>query len=325
MKQLPLAKYLPNVSNLAFGCMGLGGGWNQEPVSKQDLDTAHKAVDAALEQGINFFDHADIYTMGKAEQVFGQLLKQRPELRSQIYLQSKCAIRFEDTLGPGRYDHSEQWIVSSVEGILTRLGIEQLDVLLLHRPDPLMAPEEVAITFEKLIADGKVKHFGVSNMHRHQMELLNRFLPTPLVVNQIEMSLAKTAFLDQGVTVGMPESAEAGFDTGLLEYCQLNDIQIQSWGSLAQGLFSGKDVSQAPENVRQTAQLASELANKYDTSSEAIVLGWLMKLPQRIQPVIGTINPSRIAACADAVDISEKLTREDWYRLFVSSRGKAMP
>ena len=325
MKPLPLASHLPNVSRLAFGCMGLGGGWSNNPLSTEDVMDAHAAIDAALEQGINFFDHADIYTMGKAELVFGKVLAERPELKSEIYLQSKCAIRFEDDNGPGRYDHSRDWILNSVNGILTRLGVERLDVLLLHRPDPLMDAAEVAEAIAVLEADGKVNYFGVSNMHRYQMELLNHYLAKPLIANQVEMSLAKHGFLDQGVTVGMDESANVGFDTGLLEYCQLHKVQLQAWGSLAQGQYSGRDLTDARESVRHTSQLVADLAGKYQVSKEAVVLGWMMKLPQQVQPVIGTINPSRIAACGQAESLAKDLTREDWYRLYVSARERAMP
>lgn len=325
MKTLPLVEYFPEVSRIAFGCMGLGGGWNNNPIDKHDIDLANQAVDVALENGINFFDHADIYTMGKAEQVFGTLLKQRPELKSQMILQSKCGIRLGSENAPGRYDHSKAWITTSVEQILSRLQVEQLDILLLHRPDPLMDAEEVAETFASLRQAGKVKHFGVSNMHRHQMEWLNANLEQPLVVNQVEMSLAKHGFVEQGVTVGMDQSAQVGFDTGLLEYCQQNAIQLQSWGSLAQGLYTGRDVSEEPENVQRTVSLVAQLAAEYQVSREAVVLGWMLKLPQAIQPVIGTTNPQRIAACSEAEKLAKQLSREHWYELFVSARGANMP
>ena len=325
MTSIPLAKHLPNVSNLAFGCMGLGGGWSPNPINKDDISQANLAIDAAFDAGINFFDHADIYTLGKAEQVFGEVLKQRSELRSQMYLQSKCTIRLQDDANPGRYDHSKQWVESSVNKILKRLHIEKLDVLLLHRPDPLMDVEELAETLNQLKSSGKVDHFGVSNMHRYQMELINKHLSQPLIVNQLEMSLQKHGFLDQGVTVAMDEQANVGFDTGILEYCQLNDVQLQSWGSLSQGLFSGRDVSAEPEQVKKTAALVTQLAHQYNVSKEAVVLGWLMRLPYKIQPVIGTVNPERIAACGQAGEFSSSVTREDWYKLYVSARGNPLP
>ena len=325
MKSLPLARYLPDVSSIAFGCMGLGGGWNDNPVSANDLKQGHLAIDTAIECGINFFDHADIYTLGKAEQVFGELLRQRPSLRENLYLQSKCAIRFQDENNPGRYDHSKEWINLSVDNILKRLNTDYIDILLLHRPDPLMDVEEVAETLEQLKKSGKVNHCGVSNMHRFQMELLNHYLSAPIVVNQLEMSLSNLGFLEQGVTVAMDENAHVGFDAGTTEYCQMNGIQVQSWGSLSQGLFTGKELTGQAEHTVATAKLVSELSDKYHVSREAIVLAWLMKMPYSVQPVIGTINPERIKHCEQANKASQLITREDWYKLYVSARGKPLP
>ena len=159
MNSYPLEQYLPGVSTLSYGCMGLGGGWNDDPISADNIKQAHDIVDICLENKINFFDHADIYTKGKAEQVFGEVLKARPELRQHIYLQSKCAIRFDDAAGPGRYDFSNEWINQSVDGILKRLNTDYIDVLLLHRPDPLMDGDEVAEVFRQLTQSGKVRTF----------------------------------------------------------------------------------------------------------------------------------------------------------------------
>ena len=240
MKTHPLNQYLPGVSRLAYGCMGLGGGWNQSPISQDDISQAHAIVDTALEAGINFFDHADIYTFGKAEQVFGKVFEQRPQLREKLFLQSKCAIRFDDDQGPKRYDFSKQYIVDSVDGILARLNVEQIDILLLHRPDPLMEPDEVAAAFDQLKQAGKVSHFGVSNMQLHQMAFLQRSLDIPLVANQIEISLQQHAWLDEGVCAGNQVGKDINFTPGTLEYCQQNQIQIQSWGSLCQGFVFRK-------------------------------------------------------------------------------------
>ena len=183
----PLSTYIRNNSPLVFGCMSLGGGWNVNPLSQEDIRQAHQVIDAALEAGITLFDHADIYTHGKAEQAFGEVLKQRPELKQHISLQSKCGIRFASTNEPQRYDFSRQWITNSVDGILKRLQIEQLDVLLLHRPDPLMQVEEVAETFNQLQQSGKVKHFGVSNMQQHQMA--GAYVPLAIAPEGLEAAL----------------------------------------------------------------------------------------------------------------------------------------
>ena len=319
----PLARYVKHNSPLLFGCMNLGGGWNQNPISKADIQQAHQVIDTALDAGICVFDHADIYTFGKAEQVFGLVLQQRPELRTQITLQSKCGIRFADANTPQRYDFSAAWIEQSVNNILTRLQTEQLDILLLHRPDPLMQPEEVADVFARLQQAGKVKHFGVSNMQQHQMALLQDALSTPLVANQLELSLSHLVWLDEGTTAGCSGEPGVNFSGGTIEYCQRNKVQLQAWGSLSQGLFSGADISGQPQAVRATAELVTQLAAEHQVSREAIVLGWLMRHPARIQPVIGTTNLQRIKACAEATKV--QLSREHWYALYLSARGRALP
>jgi predicted oxidoreductase len=323
MTPLPLDRALPGVSTLVQGCMGLGGGWNTNPVGAADVRRAHEVVDAALDAGIDLFDHADIYTFGKAEAVFGTVLRERPGLREQIRIQSKCGIRFADAAGPKRYDLSAAWITRSVEGSLARLRIERLDALLLHRPDPLMEPDEIAGAFDALRTSGKVAHFGVSNMHAHQLRALQAALPEPLVANQIELSLGALAWLEEGVLAGQPGGAQVGFTAGTIEYCRETGIQLQAWGALCQGLFTGRNVDGEPAHVRATAALVAELAASHDTSREAIVLGFLLRHPARIQPVIGTTDPQRIAACARAMELA--LPREDFYRLYETARGTELP
>lgn len=318
---LALDKHLPGVSRLALGCMGLGGGWDNSPVSAEQLRQASDAIDAAMDNGINLFDHADIYTCGKAEQVFGQYLAKAPAKRSQMFIQTKCAIRFADEHAPGRYDFSPGYIIASVEQSLRRLNTDYIDLLLLHRPDPLMQPEHVAEAFEQLNAQGKVRHFGVSNMGWAQMQLLQSALVMPLLVNQLQMSLADINWLEESVLVGMPEGGQRHFGYGTVEYCQQHGVQVQSWGSLAKGVFSGAPQQNAQQAA--TAQLVADLSEHYNCSAEAIVLAWLMRHPAVIQPVIGTIQPARIAACTEACDIT--LSREHWYQLYISSRAAVLP
>lgn len=321
----PLSQYVKHTSPLVYGCMGLGGGWNKHAITKRDIKQAHQVVDAALDVGIRVFDHADIYTFGKAEQVFGEVLTQRPELRELMTIQSKCGIRFAESqgLGPKRFDFSASWIKQSLEGSLQRLAIEQLDVLLLHRPDPLMELAEVASTFTALTDAGKVGHFGVSNMQGQQMAFLQSALSQPLVCNQLELSLSHLAWLEEGVTGGCAGFSANNFASGTLEYCQVNKVQLQAWGSLSQGIFCGQDVSQASPVVQQTAQLVDRLAAEYQVSKEAIVIAWLLRHPAQIQALIGTCHPARIKACAQAVNI--ELSREHWYALFVAARGAELP
>lgn len=313
--------YFPHASRLIYGCMGLGGGWNDSPATRNDVDQARAIVDKVLELDINVFDHADIYTFGKAEYVFGQVLKQAPSLRENMLIQSKCAIRFEDSLGPKRYDFSAHYIQSSVEGILSRLNIEQLDILLLHRPDPLMELEEVAGVLQQLQTQGKIKHVGVSNMHGHQIAYLQSALDTPIVANQLEMSLAYRDWLEDGITTNSAANRQMGYAPGTLEYCMSHKVQLQAWGSLAQGRYTGAKSESAHDKA--TAKLVASLAAQYETTPEAIVLAWLMKHPAKIQPVLGSTNLSRIEASQRAIDVT--LTREHWYLLFETARGQEMP
>ncbi|CAH0121264.1 MULTISPECIES: aldo/keto reductase family oxidoreductase [unclassified Paenibacillus] len=323
MANLPLHRRNIPVSRLALGCMGFGGEWNQNPVTSEHIRQGHEAVEASLSIGINLFDHADIYTQGKAERVFGQILAERPELREGIFIQSKCGIRFAENGVPGRYDFSKEHLLGSVDGILGRLGIEYLDFLLLHRPDPLMDPEEVAEAVQRLKSSGKVRRFGVSNMSAGQIQLLQSYCGEPFLINQLEMSLAKIGWLETGVHVNQDAARNDVFPEGTLEYCRLNDIQIQAWGPLAQGLFSGRALDGQSAAVQETAGLVERMAVEKETTREAIVLAWLMTHPAGVQPVIGTANPERIRACQDAERIV--LTREEWYTLYVASRGKALP
>jgi predicted oxidoreductase len=237
-------------------------------------------------------------------------------------IQSKCGIRFADERHVGRYDFSAEHIRSSVEASLRRLQTDYLDLLLLHRPDPLMQPEVVAEVFSQLQHEGKVRAFGVSNMAWPQLQLLQRYLAEPLKVNQLQMSLADYHWLEEGVLTGMPSGAEVHFAAGTVEYCQLHQLQLQAWGSLAQGLYSG---GRSPETEAEqaTAVLVQQLAADYQTSAEAIVLAWLLRHPAGIQPVIGTLSSERIKACQQVLAI--ELSREHWYQLYVSARGKPLP
>ena len=316
-----LSHYFPNASRLVYGCMGLGGDWDSSPVTREHYTQTRDIIETALENNITVFDHADIYTLTKAEQVFGQVLKDAPSLKDKMILQSKCAIRFEDEAGPKRYDFSAKWITESVDGILSRLGIEQLDILLLHRPDPLIELSEVAQTIHDLQASGKIKHLGVSNMHGHQIAFLQSALDTPIVANQLEMSLAFRDWVEDGITTNSAHNRNMGYAPGTIEHCMLNKVQLQAWGSLAQGRYTGGK-AEFEEDVA-TAALVTKLAAEYGVSPEAIVLGWLMRHPAGIQPLIGTTNLQRIRQCTEATNVT--LSREHWYALLESARGSDVP
>lgn len=323
-KTIPLNKYGFSASQLVLGCMGMGGGWNRNPITADNVRQAHEAVDAALSIGINMFDHANIYAYGKAEQVFGQVLKERPELRDSIILQSKCGIRFPDEKWNfTRFDFSQGHILSSVDDILSRLGVDKLDILLLHRPDPLVEPEQVAEAFRKLKAAGKVDRFGVSNMSVGQMKFLQAYIDEPIVANQLELSLLKLDWLDVGVHVNQEAGKLSSFPDGTIEYCRMENVQIQAWSPLARGLYSGGDLSDASAAVQETAALVARMAEERGVTREAIVLAFLLRHPANIQPVIGTVTPERIRACGDASKVH--LSHEEWFQLYVTSRGRNMP
>ncbi|MEV0001880.1 aldo/keto reductase [Micromonospora sp. NPDC050980] len=307
---------------LIYGCMGLGGGWDAEPYGAPEIAAAEAAVQAALEIGVTAFDHADIYRSGKSEAVFGEVLARAPELRAQVVLQTKCGIRLAGDDGPARYDLRGEHIVRSVERSLTRLRTDVLDVLLLHRPDPLADPDEVAEALTTLHRQGLVRQFGVSNMAAAQIAHLQASLDLPLVANQLEISLARRDWVEAGVLVNTAESTGTGFPLGTLEHCRAHRISLQSWGPLARGRFTG--AGQTPGD-RETAERVAALAEAKGTTPEAIVLWWIQRHPARVAPVIGTANPGRIRSCRDAVRREPDLTRQEWYDLWVTARRTPLP
>ncbi|MFD7134684.1 aldo/keto reductase family oxidoreductase [Streptomyces sp. NPDC059894] len=301
-----------------YGCMGLGGGWDRAPYTAADVDHAERAVRAALEAGITAFDHADIYRHGKSEAVFGELLARDPQLRDRVLIQTKCGIVLPDGSRPGHYDLRAGAVVRQVEQSLTRLRTDVIDVLLLHRPDPLARPEEIAEAFAALRAQGLVRQFGVSNMSAAQIAHLRTAVEVPLVVDQLEMSLHRRGWVESGVLVNTPAAAADGFPHGTLEYCAAHGIRPQAWGALAGGRFSGGDDTPA-------ARLVADLAARKGTTPETVVLWWLQRHPAGVAPVIGTTRPERIAACRDAVDGPPGLGHEEWYALWVAARGAPLP
>ncbi|WP_433384918.1 aldo/keto reductase [Micromonospora sp. KLBMP9576] len=307
---------------LLYGCMGLGGGWDTQPYGAREIGVAEAAIEAALEIGVTAFDHADIYRHGKSEAVFGEVLARTPGLRSRVLLQTKCGIRMTDDAGPGRYDLRGGHIVRSVEESLARLRTDVIDVLLLHRPDPLADPEDTAAALTSLHRQGLVRHFGVSNMGAAQVAHLQAHLDLPLVVNQLQMSLAHRDWLEAGVLVNTRESAGTGFPLGTLEHCRMNGIGPQAWGALAGGRFTGGQQTPAEH---ATAERVAALAERTGSTPEAVVLWWLQRHPARIAPVIGTVRPERIRACRDAVLREPELTHEEWYELWLSARGGPLP
>ncbi len=326
MRSYRIAGTTLQVSRIGYGCMRIGGTSTRGPLTVQDKSKAIQAIRAALDQGITLFDHADIYTRGKSEAVFSEVWREVPGLRERVVLQSKCGIRLpgdpEDS-SPGRYDFSYEHIVGSVEASLRRLRTDHLDVLLLHRPDPLVEPEEVARAFDELQQGGKVRYFGVSNHTAAQIELLRRWVDQPLVVNQLELSVLHAHLIDAGIVFNRDDPPRPVRGEGTLEYCRLHDITVQAWSPLATGAVLGAGAAETDERAARVSQEIAAIAEDRGVSREAIAIAWLLRHPAGIQPIIGSTSPERIrAACqADAVT----LTREEWYRLFVAGRGGPMP
>ena len=304
MKTIPFGKSGLQVPAIALGCMRL---------TALDEQGAQRYVRTALDLGANFFDHADIYGGGACEELFGKAIAGIP--REQLIIQSKCGIV------PGkRYDFSKEYILNAVDGILKRLQIDYLDALLLHRPDALMDPVEVAEAFATLKAAGKVNHFGVSNQNPYQMALLQKYLPMPIVANQLQLSVTNCTMITQGMEVNMATPGAVGRDGGVLDYCRLHDITIQPWSPFQYGFFEGVFIGS--DKYPELNKKLDEIAEKYGVTATTIAVAWLLRHPANFQPIIGTMNLTRLADCVKACDI--QLTRQEWYDIYLSA-GNMLP
>lgn len=276
---------------------------------------AENLIRSAMEEGINFFDHADIYGKGKSEELFSEAIQMNSSIREKMILQSKCGIR------NGYFDFSKEHIVESVDGILKRLNTEYLDILLLHRPDPLMEPAEVAEAFEELHNSGKVKYFGVSNHNPAQIELLQKYIPQKLVVNQLQFSIAHTPMIDSGITLNMKVDQSINRDMSVLEYSRLNDITIQAWSPYQHGFFGGSFLGDV-ETYPKLNEVVDNIAEKYGVTNTAIATAWITRHPANIQVVLGTTKVERLKDACQGSDI--RLTREEWYQIYKAA-GNIIP
>jgi predicted oxidoreductase len=284
-------------------------------INRLDKAGAERFVKAALDLGANFFDHADIYGNGDCEEIFAQAIGMNASVREGILLQSKCGIR------PGvAFDFSRDHILKSVEGSLRRLKTSYLDVLLLHRPDALVEPEEVAEAFGLLHSQGKVRCFGVSNQNPGQIRLLRKYLKQPVVANQLQLSITNAAMITQGLHVNMTDDTALGRDGGVLDFCRLNDITIQPWSPFQYGFFQGVFLDN--KEFPKLNAVIGETAKKYGVSSTTVAMAWLLRHPARFQPVTGTMNPERLADCVKASELT--LTREEWYEILLAA-GNTLP
>ena len=291
---------------IAVGCMGL---------NKLDGEGVRAFLSASLDAGLYFFDHADIYGGGECESLFGEAMVRLGVARDAYVLQSKCGIV------PGKmYDFSEEHILASVDGSLRRLRTDRLDFLLLHRPDALMRPEEVAAAFDKLAASGKVLRFGVSNMHPYQIELLQSCVRRPICVNQLQFSPAHAGMITAGLEANMRTEGAASHDGYVLDYCRLHGISIQAWSPLRYGLLEGVYLDD-PRFASLNACLA-RIAGERGVAKSAIVAAWILRHPAAMQVVTGTSNARRLLEMAEGAQI--ELSRAEWYEIYLSA-GNRLP
>ena len=305
MRTMTLGQNGPEASVIALGCMRIAG------MAEKD---AESLVMKALESGITLYDHADIYGGGESERLFGQVLKLHPGLREKIVLQTKCGIK------KGLYDLSGRHIVQSVEDSLQRLQAEYVDLYLLHRPDALMEPEEIAAALEKLYSQGKIRGVGVSNQTPGQMEILGAALPMPIITNQLQLSILHAGMIRAGIHANMAGPEAVDHDGGVLDYCRLKHITIQAWSPFQYGFFEGTFLGNPMFPDLNT--VLEHLAARYQVSSAAIATAWILRHPARIQPVIGTTNPDRVMEIAAAAEVT--LSREEWYEIYLKA-GNTLP
>ena len=286
-------------------------------IEDKSVKEVEELVETALSVGINAFDLADIYGRGRCEELLGLVLKNRPDLREKMWIQSKCGIRIEEFT---YFDFSKDYIIKSVDGILQRLKIDHLDSLLLHRPDALMESDQVAEAFDLLYKQGKVRNFGVSNQNPMMMELLKKDVKQQLAVNQLQLSAAFTPGFESGFHVNMEDSQAAMRDGSIFEYCQLHDVVIQAWSVLQFGYFKGNFVGN--EKFQALNQVLDRLAFKYGVTPSTIAISWILRYPAKMQAVVGTTNPKHLIEASQATNFS--LTRKEWYEIYIAA-GNDLP
>lgn len=305
MKNIQLGTSPLQTGEIALGCMRM------EQLSAKD---AESVIKTCLDEGISLFDHADIYGTGKSEEVFGEAVDLRSSIRDQTIIQSKTGIR------DGFFDFSKEHITGSVERSLKRLGTDHLDILLLHRPDALMEPEEIAETFQELKNTGKVHYFGVSNHNPQQIELLKEYVEEPLLVNQLQLSLMHTPMLDAGLNVNMYNDAGVNRDGYLLEYSQIEKMTVQAWSPFQHGMIAGPFVGN--KDFPAVNKKLDEIAERHNVTNSAVAIAWILRIPGSMQPVVGSMNTQRLKDTAAASQIS--LSRQEWYELYRAA-GNDLP
>lgn len=308
MNRINLPNGLENVSRLILGCMRM---------PDLSIDKAAEMVKTSMDLGINFFDNATCYTDGVAEERFGEAWTKAGIARDRFILQTKCGLCFDRN----EFDWRRETILSSVDDSLRRMKTDYLDILLLHRPDLLYEPEEVAAAFDALEKSGKVRHFGVSNVPPMMLEVLKHTVKQPLIINQLQLSLEQSQLIDAAFYMNnLTTERSIDRDNGLLDYCRLHNITIQAWSPLQYGMFGGCFIDD-PKYPELNAALA-ELAEKYHVTKAAIALAWILRHPAQMQVIVGTMNPRHLEESSAATQVS--LTHHEWYQLYLAA-GKFLP
>ncbi|GGG40718.1 Predicted oxidoreductase [Lactobacillus apis] len=313
MRQIKIGNTNFSASAIAFGIMRM---------NKLSVDEAVKALETAHDTGINFIDSSDIYGHGKSEEIFGEALEKSSLSRDDFYIQSKTGI-FEDesqNYKTTRYDFSKEHIIKSVDGILSRMRIDYLDSLLLHRPDALMDPAEIAAAFDELQKDGKVRHFGVSNFNPMQVELLQAGLSQKLLINQLQLSVMHTGPIDFNIHTNMTDARSIDHDRGVLDYSRLHNMTVQAWSPFQYGQIEGNFIGNP--KFPEVNDALQKLADKKGVSKNAIAAAWILRHPAIGQVIIGTMTPEHIVDSAKGADIS--LTAQEWYDIYLAA-GNDLP
>lgn len=305
MKQIKLGGSTLQVPAIVVGCMRM------DELKAVEAETF---VQTALDLGANFFDHADIYGGGECERIFARAAKLNDDRREKVFLQSKCGIR------KGLFDFSKAHILKSVDGILERLDTDYLDMLLVHRPDALMEPEEVAEAFDHLLDTGKVRRFGVSIQSPMQMALLQKFMSQKILANQLQLSITNSGMIRSGINVNMENASSIDHDGEVLNYCRLNDVTIQAWSPFQYGMFEGVFLGNA--KFPELNQKIDEISARYGVSNTTITTAWILRHPANMQMISGTMSTSRLKQICQACDIT--LTREEWYEIYRAA-GNELP
>lgn len=308
MKTINVVNGPQNVSSIILGCMRMPA---------LSVPDAAKMIRTAYDLGVTFFDNATCYSRGEAETRFGDAFASSGVRREDVVIQTKCGLCFERN----EFDWTKENILSSVEDSLRRMKLDYLDVLLLHRPDLIFEPEQVAEAFDQLEKEGKVRFFGVSNVPTMELELLRKYVRQPLVFNQLQLSLEQSQLIDQALFVNnLTSDRSIDRDNGTLDYCRLHDITIQAWSPLQHGFFKGCFVDDP--NFPELNAALQELADKYGVSKTAIAIAWILRHPAKMQAIAGTMNPEHLKDICQSTEI--ELTHHEWYQLYLAS-GKILP